>query len=239
MRDSYLLTPNCIKWTSFILLVFAILWMVHFIIPQSVRALSHNGGAIPDNGGCNIVLEGYEQYCAMPNQSFNQRYGFDFPLPTPTPTPRPTRQPVTVDPSTPPTTKGKALVVDQTAQVVRVYEDGVEVRTLPASTGLRKSYTPPFVGNVGRYVKTMYGFGSLADHAWYLTQATGNIYIHGAPYKEVEGQKVYEGLEFLGVKPSSHGCVRIHPDDAEWLYQWGPAGVPIRVSPPDFAKFKE
>jgi len=139
----------------------------------------------------------------------------------------------------PPTSKGKSLVVDQTVQMLYVYEDGVVVRAIPVSTGLRMSYTPPFVGYVGHYVKTMYGFGSLADHAWYLTKATGNIYIHGAPYKEVEGQKVYEGLEFLGVKPSSHGCIRIHPDDAEWLYNWDPSGVPILVMPPDFVKFKD
>jgi len=221
--------------------MFAIVWMVQVITPQSARASSYNGADIlnPYQHGCAIVLEGYEQFCAMTRQNFNRRYGFDFSTPISTPTPTPTPHPVKINSVAPPTSQGKALVVDQTAQVLRVYEDGVKIRTIPVSTGLRTSYTPPFVGNVGRYVKTIYGFGSLADYAWYLTRATGNIYIHGAPYKEIEGEKVYEGLEFLGIKPSSHGCIRLHPNDAEWLYHWEPGGVLIYVTPPDFVKFKD
>ena len=133
----------------------------------------------------------------------------------------------------PPVLVGKALVVDQDAQMLRVYEDGIEIRTLSASTGVSLSYTPAFRGHVGRYAGTIYGYGSLADNAWYVFTARGNIYIHGAPYRLSEGVKMYEGLEFLGVQPSSHGCIRLYPADAEWLAQWDPRGVPILITPPN------
>jgi len=145
-------------------------------------------------------------------------------LPTLLPTPLPNIQVIpTASPgsiSIPAT--GKALYIDQTLQVMRVYENGVEVRTIPVSTGMRMSYTPAFSGRISVYVKMINSFGNLADHAWYFTEATGNIYIHGAPYAVTDGQKQYVGLEWLGVKPSSHGCVRIHPLDAEWLVVWDP-----------------
>jgi lipoprotein-anchoring transpeptidase ErfK/SrfK len=158
------------------------------------------------------------------------------PLPTVVP---PTPTPVSSPALSPPAVRGKALVVDQSAQVLRVYEDGMEVRTIPVSTGVRRYYTPAFNGTVGHYAATFYSFGTFVDHAWYLTKAWGNIWIHGAPYTEVEGEKVYYDLEFLGVKPSSHGCIRVSPEDAVWLLDWRPQGVPIRVTPPDFALYTD
>jgi lipoprotein-anchoring transpeptidase ErfK/SrfK len=32
------------------------------------------------------------------------------------------------------------------------------------------------------------------------------------------------------VTPVSHGCIRISPDDAEWLKSWNPVGVPIQIT---------
>lgn len=150
---------------------------------------------------------------------------------TPTP-PRATPMPAVLDTVQPPTLAGKALVVDQDTQVLRVYEDGVEIRTLLVSTGVPSLYTPAFLGQVGHYVSTIYGYGGLSDNAWYIFTAGGNIYIHSAPYTLSEGMKVYEGLEFLGVQPSSHGCIRLHPSDAEWLVSWNPLGVPILITSP-------
>ncbi len=69
------------------------------------------------------------------------------------------------------------------------------------------------------------------DHAWYLFQATGDILIHTAPYKIVDGKKVYQDIDALGVRPSSRGCIRIHPDDAEWRVKWNPQGAWIVITP--------
>jgi hypothetical protein len=102
--------------------------------------------------------------------------------------------------------------------------------TVLVSTGAPPYYTPAFAGNVGHYVKTIYGFGEWADHAWYVFTASGNIYIHGAAYQLPGGMKEYIDLEYLGVQPSSHGCIRLHPADAEWLTAWDPLGAPILIT---------
>jgi len=158
----------------------------------------------------------------------------DTPPPTPTlrqvqPTPLP-------DTAWPPALSGKALVVDQDTQVLHVYEDGVKIRALPASTGDPPLYTPAFLGHVGRYASTIYGYGERADDAWYVFTAGGNIYIHGTPYTLSDGAKAYAGLESLGVRPSSHGCIRLHPADAEWLTAWNPRGAPILITPLDLSR---
>ena len=132
--------------------------------------------------------------------------------------------------------KGKVLVINQAAQRLHVFEDGVEVRILPISSGLYPLYTPAHRGYVGHYAPTLYGYGSLADHAWYLFRAGGNIYIHGAPYQLENGVKVYKELEFIGAEPVSHGCIRLLPEDAEWLRDWNPAGVLFIVTPPDLSR---
>ena len=149
-------------------------------------------------------------------------------------------QPPTPMPSSnvvqPPALVGKALVVDQDTQMLHIYEDGVEIRTLLASTGVPPLYTPAFLGHIGRYARTIYGYGERADNAWYVFTAGGNIYVHGAPYTLSDGAKMYTGLESLGVRPSSHGCIRLHPADAEWLTAWDPRGVPILITPLDLSR---
>jgi hypothetical protein len=155
-------------------------------------------------------------------------------MPTPTSTSTPTPWPTgTVHP---PDMVGKALVVDQEWQVLRIYEDGVEIRTLPASTGQAPYYTPAYVGRVRYYVGTFYSFGMWVDDAWYIFMGEGEIMIHSLPYVKSGEEKIYEGQEYLGVRPSSHGCIRIHPDDAAWLTAWNPAGAPIVITPPIVGK---
>lgn len=144
------------------------------------------------------------------------------PRPTNTPTPTPTRRVLS-----------RAIFVDQDAQVMHIYENEVEIRTLPCSTGLPLpgKLTPAWVGRVGAYVGTFFAYDVYADDAWYLFDYDGGILIHSAPYTLVEGKKVYQETELLGKKPASHGCIRLWPEDARWLTQWNPLGVPITISP--------
>jgi lipoprotein-anchoring transpeptidase ErfK/SrfK len=41
---------------------------------------------------------------------------------------------------------------------------------------------------------------------------------------------MYDQLDALGMTPVSHGCIRISPDDAEWLKSWNPVGAPIEIT---------
>ncbi len=147
---------------------------------------------------------------------------------TPRPLP-PTSTPVPTSP--PPATVGKAIVVDQHYQALRVYENGAQVRSLPVSTGLATSFTPAFKGYVGYYAENLWGYGYWVDHGWYITTSIDAIFIHGAPYVYSGTVKIYAGLEHLGIQSSSHGCIRLSPQDAEWLAQWNPIGVPILITP--------
>ena len=139
-----------------------------------------------------------------------------------------------VEPNWEPAPSGKALLIDQGQQKMFVYENAKLVRVLPVSTGLPvwDSFTPSFRGVVGYYMPTIWSFGQMADHAWYLFKATGDILIHGAPYTwdAERGVRVYSDLEALGERPASHGCIRLHPRDAAWLLRWDPRGAPIEIT---------
>jgi lipoprotein-anchoring transpeptidase ErfK/SrfK len=123
-----------------------------------------------------------------------------------------------------------------------VVKDGLLVRTMPISSGDpdRGWYTPGWSGKVGPYWGTFTANGVTADDAWYLFQAGGSILIHSVPYTvAADGSKVYQGLEDLGVFPASRGCIRIAPEEARWLTQWGPYDVPIVVLPWDSGTGRE
>ncbi len=143
------------------------------------------------------------------------------------PPPAPSPPPLDLPP------EGRFIVVHQGAQLVHVYEDGVEVRTMPCSTGLPdpQKNTPAWEGVVGEYWGTFFAYDVYADEAWYLFKSLGSILIHSSPYTLENDVKVYQDIEALGVRPASHGCVRMSPEDARWFTEWGPEGVPIVITP--------
>ena len=131
--------------------------------------------------------------------------------------------------------EGRYIVINQQEQMMHVYEEGIEIRTIPCSTGLPdpNKYTPAWSGVVGKYWGTFFAYGVYADEAWYLFKSQGSILIHSSPYTIVEGEKAYQDVDLLGKRPASHGCIRIHPDDALWFTKWLPEGVPVVITPPD------
>ena len=154
------------------------------------------------------------------------------PLPTATPMP-------TITLTARPEALHRRLVqVDQSEQMVYVYENGQEIRRMPCSTGRRgeETYTPAWEGEVGKYVGTFFGFGVYADEGWYLFDHYGGMLIHGAPYLVEDGAKVYQDLDALGVRPTSHGCIRLVPDDAVWFTEWEPRGAHMIISPPPWSE---
>ena len=130
----------------------------------------------------------------------------------------------------------RRLLVDQAAQVMRVYEDGAETRTLPVSTGMltSKTFTRAWRGTVGRDMgPALVDGGMRVQQAWHLfPDVFGNILIHSVPYVQQGAVRLYDQPEALGVRPSSHGCIRVSEEDAEWLRAWGPVGVPIEITGP-------
>ena len=177
------------------------------------------------------------------------------PLPTLTPTPEPARHPGPERAATPDARPqdaaseraasiardyglnpaGDYIIVDQDAQEMLVVEDGKVVRALAVTTGdpAQGWETPAWFGLVGEYWGAFQGAGGvMADDGWWLFQRGGNFLIHGLPYTlDASGQRVYAGMDDLGAAPASHGCIRLHPDDARWFTQWNPQGKPIIILP--------
>jgi hypothetical protein len=121
-----------------------------------------------------------------------------------------------------------------------VFDHGKLVRDIPCSTGLpeKDKLTPAWTGKIGHYVGTFFAFEVYADDAWYLFDSDGGILIHSLPYTLKNGYKVYQDRDALGVRPASHGCVRISPEDAIWFVSWKPEGVPITISDPHLEHWK-
>jgi lipoprotein-anchoring transpeptidase ErfK/SrfK len=178
------------------------------------------------------------------------------PLPTLTPTPEPARLPAPgneVAPKVPPQSEatqraaaiaedyglnpaGDYIIVDQDAQEMLVVEAGEVVRVMAVTTGDPSQgwETPAWFGVVGEYWGSFQGAGGvMADDGWWLFQRGGNFLIHGLPYTlDASGRRVYAGMDDLGAAPASHGCIRLHPEDARWFTRWRPQGKPIIILPP-------
>jgi lipoprotein-anchoring transpeptidase ErfK/SrfK len=148
------------------------------------------------------------------------------PTVTPTPSPVPTRGPEMY--------YGRFILINQDTQTMFVYENGVRIRTIPISSGKpdqEETMTPVWEGEVGKYVGTFFSYGTWADNAWYLFEHYGSMLIHSAPYLKADGEKVYQDLDALGVRPLSHGCIRLPPEEAQWFTDWGPQGAHVIIQP--------
>jgi lipoprotein-anchoring transpeptidase ErfK/SrfK len=132
------------------------------------------------------------------------------------------------------------IVVDVAAQEMTIWDPQApvsaggtskRVREMPISTGdeSRGYRTPAWYGLVGKYWGTFHTGSVYADEGWYLFEDSGSILIHSAPYRLVDGVKVYEQMEALGKYPASRGCIRLSPEDAHWFTEWDPQGVPLVI----------
>jgi lipoprotein-anchoring transpeptidase ErfK/SrfK len=132
------------------------------------------------------------------------------------------------------------IYIDQSVQRMFIFEKGRLLRNIACSTGAPEpgKYTPAWSGQVGYYHGTFFSFDVYADDAWYLFQHDGAILIHSLPYTVQDGKKVYQDREFLGVRPVSHGCIRISPENAVWLTAWNPEGATVVISDPYLEKWQ-
>lgn len=155
--------------------------------------------------------------------------------PTPSSTPTPTLFSFDTRPDL-----ARYIYVDQGTQHLYVFEEGALVRDIPCSTGLPDpdSYTPAWTGEVGDYWGTFFAYEVYADEAWYLYKSDGSILVHSLPYTLTNDAKVYQDRDALGVRPASHGCIRISPEDAAWFTSWGPGGVLMTISDPHREKWR-
>ena len=109
---------------------------------------------------------------------------------------------------------GKSILVSLADQRVYFFENGVIVNIFRCSTGAGGTPT-------GNY--------SILAHRG--TVSGCNYWMDWRPNYGMHAWPSYLGEyeQNLGVTPRSHGCIRLHPLEAYWPYEWAPDGTPLSV----------
>lgn len=102
----------------------------------------------------------------------------------------------------------KLIVVDQPSQAFAAYENGVQVRWGPVSSGRQQKPTPSGLFFLNWRARTR---ASTLSGEWRL-----NWYFN---FHNTRGLAFHE-FDLPGM-PMSHACVRLLSRDAEWIYKWG------------------
>lgn len=185
--------------------------------------------------------------------------GFEVQLGTAWPAHEPARVPTGIppsppavrppDPGAPPPRLPRRLVLDRTRRVLKVVEEGKELRRFPVAVGMPGWETP--VGDFEVIEK-------IADPTW-EHPATGQRVPPGPQnplgsrwigfHRDCKGRSGFNGQEHLEVKGCvtagfhgtpvrssvgravSHGCVRLFDEDARELFDLVSLGTPVTVLP--------
>lgn len=124
----------------------------------------------------------------------------------------------------------KTLTVDLSEQNLYVYLGDVEVRKFRVSSGAAATPTP--VGETNVFLKQWVRVGAKPPHyimPRFMMFRAGGYGFHALPSLGGDGGVFWtEARNHIGI-PVSHGCVRILPEDAEWLYEFTDIGTKVVV----------
>lgn len=113
----------------------------------------------------------------------------------------------------------KLIEVNLSTQTVMLYDNDALVRTMVCSSGSQA--TPSLTGTYFVYAKAdeldMRGEGYSAPDVPWVLMFNGDYTIHGNYWATSFGA------------PSSHGCVGLPLDEAEYLYNWTPIGTIVSI----------
>lgn len=121
-------------------------------------------------------------------------------------------------------------IADQEVYVYALNADGeYELdRTFICSTGVLDS-TPRGIFMDTLRVRYWHYFVNFDHWAQYTYQITGPIMFHSILYLEQDEETLcYDTLEALGT-PASHGCVRLRPEDAGWIFENCAHGTIVKI----------
>ncbi len=115
--------------------------------------------------------------------------------------------------------------VDLSAQQLVAYEGDLAVWHAPVATG-RDGFDTP-TGDFAIYYRVPMQdmTGSIGGESWYVPHIpwvqyiVGGVAFHGTYWHNAHG---------TGSR-MSHGCVNLHIDDAEWLYEWADIGTTVTI----------
>lgn len=117
------------------------------------------------------------------------------------------------------------MVIDLKNQIMIIYTKGdtggydKPVRYMLCSTGKPGYNTPAGVFHIGSH-KVRFGFFVDFDcYAQYWTQVVNSIYIHSILYGSRDDKHLKTSSYRQLGRAVSHGCVRLLPPDAKWVYE--------------------
>ena len=127
--------------------------------------------------------------------------------------------------------------VDLVNQVVLIFErdgDGEYtklVREMICSSGAEPySRSPRGTFRMGEDYKRFAYFVNHGVYGQYWAQISGRIYFHSVPYSERDDRFIIEEDFWSLGTASSHGCIRLMPDDAQWIYLYLCPGTVVCIT---------
>lgn len=127
-------------------------------------------------------------------------------------------------------------VVDITNQVVKIYERDasgrycVLVREMICSTGKEGFTTQAGVFQMADDYKRFAHFIHYGCYGQYWSLIHDNIYFHSLTYSKRDDRYLNEEDFYLLGSVASHGCVRLLPDDAHWVYLYLCTGSTVEIT---------
>lgn len=128
-------------------------------------------------------------------------------------------------------------VVDLVNQAVMIYERDAQgeysvlVREMICSSGIEATNrSPRGTFKMGEDKKRFAYFTSFYCYAQYWSQIRNRIYFHSVPYSERDDRFLMEEEFWKLGAPASHGCIRLMPDDAQWVYLYLCPGTTVVIT---------
>jgi lipoprotein-anchoring transpeptidase ErfK/SrfK len=138
---------------------------------------------------------------------------------------------------------GKVMVTSLTEQTLRLYDNGVLVRSIPVVTGRQEAPSPPGLWNI--FLKgTNLTFKSdepPGSALWYppthinygMEYHWGGFFYHDATWRAYFGPGANlphdDPTSGIYSNDGSHGCINMTLDNTAWLYSWVQIGTPAIV----------
>lgn len=121
----------------------------------------------------------------------------------------------------------KLIVASTTAKKMWLFQNGKQVKSYLTSDG--KPTTPTPIGEFHVYAKyasqDMRGLNTdgtryFQPHVYWVNYFSGGNAIHGV---------YWHPRSWFGAINSSHGCIGLPDDEAQWVYNWTPVGTTVVV----------
>ena len=125
---------------------------------------------------------------------------------------------------------GLSLEVSLQDQRVYVRDGSQLLYTMYASTGMDDS-TPRGSFRIqsergDRFYNPREGMGA----RYYTSFLNHGVFLFHSVPTDSKGSYIKEEADMLGIRPSSHGCIRLTVPDARWIMQSVPTGTPVLVN---------